>query len=345
MRFLHKVSAIAALLPAGWTSGQDTLSVPLLPDEEFSSRPKVAIMEVSVALDGESRPELGRSCADTLIAGFLRAGTVDVIDAGSRLGNTNPVSAVEAARQATCELLYVPTLVGQGNFYRMTVRKLLIPSGKVEQIHEETTTGGPGSLFELAERMVLRLNPGRSKTNPMVGGTVKGWMSGPTDVDLALAEAPMALPATAAPPVRAVAPVPAARRGHRFGAGRISAEVVPAPAPPLRTILFNGTRRYEIEQVGRVSVVNRDYSFCVVDPQRSRSLKSGDRVLIEGQGWSRPTVSGRVTRLESKHAVVEYDPSGAPPLRDGAVVYEWVPEAETQPSQDIQAIPEPVPLQ
>jgi hypothetical protein len=273
-----------------------------------------------------------------LVAGFLRAGQMDVIDADARTGiDGHRLPAVEAGREATCDLVYVPTLVGEGEVYRLTVRQLAIPSGKIEELYEESATGPLPALFELVNRMAVRLAPPPPPrpSAPVPSGPIRAWMSGPTDVDQALAEAP-----AAQRPAGAASPPTQSARPAGPGRARPLAEV----PPPLRTIVLEGERRVEIEEVGRIVALNTNYSFCVIEPRAGRPLKPGDRVLLATDRGRRPTVTATVSRVERGHAIAEFQHEAGPAISHDGRVYKWVPETETVPTPGIPAVPEPVSL-
>jgi hypothetical protein len=326
------LASVAAACVAGVLGAADEPGAPPLPLEE-PARQKVAVREAMVSVDGALRPDLGRSVSDSLVAGFLRSGRVDVIDADARTTGPDglPLPPVEAGRDATCDFVFVPTLVGEGGFYRLTVRQLAIPSGRVEQIFEETASGETVELFALASRMATRLAPAAPRAPaPVPSGPIRAWMSGPGDLERDLAEAP----AARRPLPSAVAPTPGGR----------SPAVVEPPPPPLRTIVLANDRRLEIEEIGRVVALNRDYSFCVIDAHPGRRLERGDRVLLAARGGPRPTVTAVVTRLERGRAIADFAATPEQEFEDGARVYKWVPEAETDGTPGIPAVPEPVPL-
>jgi hypothetical protein len=154
-------------------------------------------------------------------------------------------------------------------------------------------------------------------------------MSGPGDVELDLAAAPPAR----RPPAASSAPTPGGR-----------APAVVDPPAPLRTIVLADNRRLEIEEIGRVVALNRDYSFCVIDPHPGRRLATGDRVLLPTTGGPRPTTTAVVTRLERGRAIAEFTAAAGQEVQTAALVYKWVPEAETDATPGIPAVPEPMPL-
>ncbi len=305
------------------------------------SRKKVAVFQAMVSLDGVERPDLGKWFADTLSAGFLKSGQFDVIDAERHAGLADatpgvPLGPVEAGRVATVDCVYVPVVIGQGSVYKVTVRKLLIPSGKLESVFENTSRDPSVPLFDVIDRVVAEIAP---KPVPVVKPSpikaVKAWFSGPSDVAEALAAAPKA--------VRLGSQQPTLGMSRSSSA---TAEKKPSKPSAKTTAKANSTppepTEREIEEVGTVSVANDHYSFCVIRPSDGRTLKPGDRVMIAVSGWHRPTLEATVTRIERGHAVAEFkiaDGESQVTVADGARVYDWLPNRWAPPAPFV--MPEP----
>ncbi len=283
--------------------------------------PRVAVVDPSVALDGTARPELARAVADALVSVFLGSGAVEVIDV---TGRTVADLTRPGAGEPACDTIFVPTLVGHSGEYKMTVRRIAVPSGKIEQLYEDTARGSMAGLMEMTARVGRKLLPPtpavapRPAPEPVRAGRIRAWMSAP--------ETP-----PPAPP-RPAAPKPAAR---------------PAPQPatpsrPLRTIVLDGQRQVELEQVGRLTSFNRQYSFCVISPTSTtgRRLQVGDRLLIQVDNFRRPTIAATVRRLESSQVIADYETEGEPPLAAGAAVYQWMPAEKTAPTPGLPSVPE-----
>ena len=308
------------------------------------SRKKIAIYQATVSLDGVERPDLGKWIADTFSAGFLKSGQFDIMDAErtgtpGEAGGNGRLGPVEAGKAATVDCVYVPVVVGQGSVYKVTVRKLLIPSGKVESVFENTSTDPNVPLFDVIERVVAQIAP---KPLPVVKPSpiksVRAWFSGPSDVAEALAAAPKALRAGAQQPT-----LGASRPAPTVTGKKPAKNTTPPPAKAARPPPDPaGPTEREIEEVGTVSVANDHYSFCVIRPTDGRTLKPGDHVMIAVTGWHRPTLEALVTRVERGHAVAEFQlPAHERPVTvaDGARVYDWLPNRWAPPAPFV--MPEP----
>lgn len=279
---------------------------------------RVAVVESAVALDGVARPELARAVADAFVSDFLKNGSVEVLDLGGR-AVADMARAGESA--PPCDVAFIPTVVGQHGDYHMTVRRVALPSGKIEQLYEDRATGSLPGLMEMTGRMARQLvpppspEPPKSPPPPPVRAMrIRAWMSEPAP--------PVVKPRPAVPPK----PKPRAS--------------TPAPRP-LRTMVFDGNRQMEFESIGRLVSVNPEYSFCVIRPSNARrNLPAGTKIFIQVEGLPRPTVSAVVSRLERGQIIADYETIGNPTLRPGALVYQWVPVEESSFPPGLEPVPE-----
>ncbi len=305
---------------------------PAAPPPAVPAKPKVAIMEATVTLNGENRPDLGRSFSDSLASGILKTGAVDIIDTETfaKAENGQKQSPVQVGSASGAAFVYVPTIVGQDEFYKLTLKKLAIPSGRIEEITEESASGSSARLFELMDRVVLLMSPPPPRpVRAPVYSTIRSWMSGPADVSKALADAPAALPRGHAAKKSATEPAHAEVR-----AARDLPKAVPAPKPA-ESGADEGSGT-EIEEIGCVTAVNFDWSFAVIRPRPGQKMKSGDVILIAVNGWTRPTLQATITRKQGDQYVAEFEPvSGTLSLPGQALVYAWQPGAAPPPPAPI----------
>ncbi len=342
-------SLVPLTLCCGTLLAEELPDAALLPLAEPGgvARAKVAVFPAQASLDGLPRPELGRSFADSLSAALVKSGQFDVIDAESRLGaEPAKASPVEAAAQVACDTAFAATLVGEGDFFRITVRKLAVPSGKVLDVYEDSATGPASRLFDMVGRAVAQLAPAAPPPSPAPPvrsepeiGAIRAWMSGPADVEEALARAPRAVRPGGTAVILPEVPVSGIKKGKTTPSGP------PPTTTKLTTRVFDGDRQYEIEEIGLVKTINKDYGFAIIDPHPGRAFQSGDKLLMKVEGWRRPTLPGKVSRLNSGHLIVEFDGTLDAQLLPGARAYAWVPEAETDLTPGLPAVPEPVTIQ
>ncbi len=131
-------------------SGEPASSVPKAP---------VIVLQSEVTIDGEQRPDLGRSFSDTLTGGFLKAKNYDVID---HLSNQPIAQAIENSTQLAPELsavsigeaagarwIYVPRMVVEGDFHKLTMKKIRVSDGQVIDVFETHSNGDRSTMFLL----------------------------------------------------------------------------------------------------------------------------------------------------------------------------------------------------
>lgn len=337
----------------------------VLPPIEEPPRARVAVIDATVSSRSGSPADYGRQLTDGLIAGLLRTGQVEVIDPKVRAAVESVDKAPEVPMASGVDYLLMPALVVEDHVYKVTIRKVLVPSGRIDAIFEQEVRGSLGQLYDAMSRMAERILPAaqaparpRSSALPSEAGAMAagGLLPAvPMDPDLsadlpAVVPPPVEIPLLpdAPPPAPAeiaaveIAPAPEPGEAVRPPVIRsIPPQAIPAPprAPEPREVAVvqideapAPTVPVEIEEVGRIVSSNVPYSFCIIDARHGRSLRPGDRVLIRVEGWLRPTLPAQVTRLERGKAIAEfeYDPALPPEVRRGARVYDWVPAAETQ---------------
>ncbi|MGI8603829.1 MAG: hypothetical protein ACR2OZ_12650 [Verrucomicrobiales bacterium] len=315
----------------------------LVVDDLDKARIRVAITDTLVSLDGTERADLGRSFTDSLIAGLLRGDRVEVIDAEAQAALKESSAPSTAPSVTPPDYVFVPTLVGQGGFYKVTVKKIAIPSGQVDAIVDETGAGSLPRMFALAERVAERLVPGAKLASTEEAPTAESpgtAESPPADAALQrnVAQSPIAMrteqmrrpesPVAVPRPLQLAAPEQPTHRQNRVVTKVSARKALRSP-----------------EEVGRVALANAAYSFCVIDPYRGRPLQPGDRVSLKVQGWVRPTLAATVTRLERGHAIAEYSDLSSPfppHVARGARVYRGI-DPDFDASSEFHKIPKTIP--
>ncbi|MGI9239215.1 MAG: hypothetical protein ACR2RV_00350 [Verrucomicrobiales bacterium] len=119
----------------------------------------VIVLQGEVTIDGQQRPDLGRSFSDTLTGGFLKAKSYSVID---HLSNQPIAQAVENSTQLAPELssvsvgeatgaswIYVPRMVVEGDFHKLTLKKIRVSDGQVVDVFETHADGDRTTMFRL----------------------------------------------------------------------------------------------------------------------------------------------------------------------------------------------------
>ncbi len=287
-----------------------------------SLKPKMTVLDTTVSLEGAARPDLGAAFTDTITARLLEYSDFEIIDAGNVTGDflalptaqpgklpsaPGPSAALEVGKAVGVDFVVVPTLVGMGREFRLTMRKLRVPSGKIEAIVQETFQGDLASAFKAFDFVAQRLTP--PKPQKPAYTSIKAWMSPPP---------PMAAPADALASEIATAPkalrsqeMPAEKRAAIEAAKRAWAGVVADQREPQRT--------------GRIEVVDQDWCFCEI-ACKNGEIQPKDQIFAWSGRDLSTLVTLNVTRVVGSRAIAEFahhNPNAAS-LRTGDQVYRWV---------------------
>lgn len=311
------------LLPPLTESGQNELERLARDLTPVTEKLKIAVLDATVTVDGVLRPDLGASFSDTVAARLLREGFYDLVDS-SVLGSSNtkaidlnnsnldlsgvntpgPATALDFGKATGADYVVVPTLVCTATDTRMTVRKLRIPSGKIERIFQENIRGDYRIIFGLAERIALQLSPEKPVTPAEESGPkynyVRVWMAPPLPED---------------PLKHQIQSAPKALRGS------ISPSATQAAARAWSGV---SNDRREPSRLGEIKVVDPDWSFCELNcPLGTVSLK--DQVFAWGGGPYDNLISMRVSRIDGRRVIAEFDAQHplSKNLRSGLAIYTW----------------------
>ena len=303
------------LLPPLTAEGKQDLEKLTRDLAPVSVQPKIIILEALVTIDGQSRPDLGAFFSDTLSAKLITSNTCEVIDA-SALGASAP-SALEVSRTALdtqghptptasgaldlgkangADYVCVPTILSSNGEVRLTIRKLRIPTGRVEAIVQDAAKGDERQLSQLADRAAFKLTPAPAprtvtETSPAPRyDRIKVWMSPPPAPDplkQAILKAPKAL--------RSNSPLAAAR--HWAGGE-------------------------EPTKIGQITVVDTNWSFCELSCPPG-SVQLHQQIFAWGGGTADRLVNLSVSRIEGDRVIAEFDALQPPSkhLRTGLGVY------------------------
>ena len=310
-------AASELLPPLSGGSGGINLSQDLAPQ---SLKPKMTILDTTVSLDGVNRPDLGTSLTDTMTAKLLRTSDYDLIDAGNVNGMTDvlspllsrtpttpgPSTALEVGKAVGADFVVVPTLLGLQGEFRVTMRKLVVPSGKIEAIVQETIRGDLAAVFKAFEFLAQRLAPEKIEKPRFT--YVMAWMSPPPPqkkVDHLAAEiasAPKALPASN---------ISSAKLEAIEAAKRAWSGVNSASREPRRT--------------GQIEVVDHDWCFCEIACNPSE-VHANDQIFAWSGRDLDTLVSMTVTRVEGNRAIADFGHNNphAAALKSGDTIYRWV---------------------
>ena len=285
------------LLPPLTAEGKqdfDRLTRDLAPEDH---KLKAIILDATVTLDGQSRPDLGTFFSDTLSAKLLTSNTCEIIDAGAFGGaapgglevarnsldpqghaNTTPNGslALDLGRASGADYVCIPSILSINSDIRLTIRKLHIRSGKVESIIQDTAKGDGRQLSILAERAALKLFPTLEPEPPTTPryDHVQVWITPKPPVDpiqQAILAAPKALSTNS--------PLAAA---HAWAGG-----VAPT-------------------RIGRITVVDTQWSFCELACPAG-TVQLNQRIFAWGGAPGDRLVNLSVSRIDGDRVIAEFD--------------------------------------
>jgi hypothetical protein len=344
--------ALFALLVAGAT--------PFAYAGPQSSGGKVSVMIApgEVTIDGSARPDLGRSFADTIAGGLLETGSYSIIDpdvSGAIAGTGDkPPTAEEiiaAERGASAQYAFVPRLIVEGDFNRLTLKKIRVTNGEVVDIYSKTTTNvNRSAMFDLLDETMelVYADIANDKARIAEADTVREIPAlDPAPVHRSTAAMDLTPPPTPVAPE--LDPEPVRRKGRgviedqprmasprpapkkRKGRGVIEDE---PPAPkitkkpedkPEEIDTPEAEEATEVaEYAGRLRAVNTDWDFCIIEVAKRGSLRVNDELLVRSSTSLEPLGKLRVSKVEGSQVVADALDVPLEMLRAGFKVYRWV---------------------
>ncbi len=273
----------------------------------------VLVMQSEVTVDGEERPALGRSFTDTLTGGLLKSGGFSVIDylsngpiaaeiAKAPPGRAPELSASQFGQMTGAHLVYVPRMVVEDDFLRMTIKKIRVTDGAVLAVYETDARGGRETMFTLAEDLLGQINAELNRERAEKSAADRRLRkAGETLLETL---EPEETPLSESPPGTPLDPAPS----EVVEAAPLEATEAPLeakPAPLAMAAKKPEKKMPPTQDVGSVTTVNQDYGFCILNVIRGVEVAVGDelRVLIDDPLI--PMVKLRVSKLEGRQAVAE----------------------------------------
>ena len=129
-----------------------SLQVPASGDFQHTpGKSPVIVLQGEVTIDGQQRPDLGRSFADTISGGLLKTKAYSVID---HLGNQTLAQAIENSthlapeqsavsigKETGARYIFVPRMIVEGDFQKLTLKKIRVSDGQVVDVFETHAAG------------------------------------------------------------------------------------------------------------------------------------------------------------------------------------------------------------
>lgn len=167
--------------------GVSLISLQLPARSDFTHTPgksSVIVLQGEVTVDGQQRPDLGRSFADTITGGLLKTRAYSVLD---HLGNQSLEQTIEnngslAPEQSVVALgkeigarwIFVPRMIVEGDFQKLTLKKIRVSDGQVVEVFETHSTGDRSTMFLLVGEALKDLYKQAAREPERLGKTSTG---------------------------------------------------------------------------------------------------------------------------------------------------------------------------
>ena len=313
-----------------------------------SAKPKMIILPARVTVDGLARPDLGQSLSDVITAKLLTTSAVELLDADTPISDPIPHAVAANAPDAGAssspslatpqnsppiatglpaptpigtglargaDLVVQTTVVGHANEFRLTLREIQIPGGKVISIITEKTGTGLKGLYALAENHALRLVPAPPP--------VPRQNAGPAIIDHPARYRPDP-PITPGVSEQDIAQAPPAL-------GKLSSAKQVALAATMR-LLDPAASATGPTPIGRIGGLDLSWSFCTITLKQPLDLPLGTALFACAGRNPESVVDLSVSRLEGRKIIADIVPGPSTAgLRSGDIVYHWKPSPAAVP--------------
>ena len=272
---------------------------------ELKLRPRVAFVPAEITVDGTPRPDIGRAMADSFSAASLKRGNYRVFNVEPRpagragkgrnkeLGSlgSSATAKVSGPKPADLDFLFTFNLIGDGNRYALTMKKINAETNEVLEAHEFSTSGRLDKVFSLVPQALERVDA---------------------------RHLPPAFPLSQSPSaVRAAQPVYVASH--------------PAPQQvsiEWKNFDFSKVPKALIyRRVGSIMATNDPWRFCIINPVGpNTAMRMNDDVQVLWDDTSAVYAKLHVSSLDSGKVIADY---GRNPsyhrLFPGDSVFGWAP--------------------
>jgi hypothetical protein len=309
----------------------------------------VFIAPGEVTINGDPRPDLGRSFSDTIAGGLLNTGSFTIIDpaiapAGPAAGGDTPPPPEQVAAQSArgAHYAFIPRLVVEEDYHRLTLKKVRVSDGEVIEIYERSAQDlDRAAMFRLIdEAMKLvyndlardRSRKARADREAIAELNPDPGASGSVTVVPPIPKITVHYPPS--DPEPEPEPNPKPHVSEPKPAANISVsppKIMPskaAPEPKKRedkpADLAAGEDSEAAEYAGRLRAVNTDWHFCIIEVAKRGMLKVDDELHVRGSTSPESLGKLRVSKVEGSQVVADSINVSLEDLRTGFKVYRFV---------------------
>lgn len=319
-----------------WLSGTvlaTVTSAETLETVVLAERPKAAVLQGEVAVNGISRPDLGRALADSLATELLKTGDYRVFqpdfqpgggksrDGSQQIASPSLQSTLgDYKLDADLDYVFLISVFGTGSDYRFSLKKVRATNHEVVDAREMTLSGKESTLFASITTAVAQFQK-RAK-------------------DLNLQQAQALAASTGAPPHRVAMPVSQRPTVTSSPAPATANVAVVTSAPAEESPGLAEYERYQREQMaaelakvpkaliyrrlGSIEFTNDTWRFCVIRPQEGVKLGVNDAVHVLYDEDGKVYADLRISGTDSGRLIADYGRTPRHhPLFRGDAVYGW----------------------
>ena len=320
---LHPASlaiAVASLTFGSFASAAD--KIPIL------------VMQTEATVDGELRPQLGRSVTDSLTGGLLKTEYYTIIDylsseeiaaeiAKDRSPRAPEQNASRFGEITGAKYFYVPRLIVEEYFVKMSVKKVRVSDGEVLNVYECSADGDRSSMFKLPEEILTCMYRDISRERALKSSEERRRKKDierrddPLNVD---PEAPKEMTGSVeVVESTIVKPEP----GEEAKKATPIPETVVMP-DKLKAAAVQDNENFSTEVAGTITAVNHDWRFCIINIAKGSKVEVDEelRVLLDDPLLN--VAKLKVSKVEGRQVVADIvtdiDPSL---LKAGLRTYRW----------------------
>jgi hypothetical protein len=322
----------------------------------------VVVLQGEVTVDGQQRPDLGRSFADTITGGLLKTKAYVVLD---HLGNRPVATAVENAPSLAPEQsavaigkgmgarwIFVPRMIVEGDFNKLTLKRIRVSDGQVVDVFETHSSGDRSTMFLLVGEALKDIYTKTARDPARLGKTSTGEpLPLPDRLDLDPTPIPGSYRKDPAPrdqdpaatePDTIVATEVASRDSQGVPSGLKLEDGTHVPAsesePKAEAVAEEaGTAKIKdhatetkdqfARYMGTISSINPDWRFCILKLRTSKELKISDLLSVKTGSIVPSQATLTITKIEGHQAVADLvEDAELETLKVGQAFYQWTPK-------------------
>lgn len=257
----------------------------------------ILVMQTEATVDGELRPQLGRSVTDSLTGGLLKTEYFTIIDYMSSEEVAAELSkdhtprapeqnAVRFGEITGAKYFFVPRMIVEEYYSRMSVKKIRVSDGEVLSVYECSCENDHSGMFKLSDDILTQIYKDVSRERALKYADERRQKNGMEREDdpMKVEPDPQHKDNTGTVEVvesSIVAPesTDGAPKAEEMESS-IASEVTPEK---LEAAAVKDEGNFSTEVAGTISAVNTDWRFCIINITKGGKVEIGEelRVLLD----------------------------------------------------------------